>query len=132
MVLLIDDDKDDCEIFRDAANEISECKCHFVHSPADALSILNKAQKLPICIFLDINMPVMDGFAVLRQIRSNPKFSNIPVVMYSTTPNPNEAKKALAWGADRFIRKTSDYHRLVDLLKEVKTQLIDNRFDNRP
>lgn len=132
MVLLIDDDRDDCDIFCDAANQVSECKCHCVHSPVDALSVLSKTQKLPLCIFLDINMPVMDGFAVLKQIRSNPKFSNIPVIVYSTTPNPSEAEKALAWGADRFIRKTSDYHKLVSMLKQVKTELIDSRPGNRP
>ena len=119
MVLLIDDDKDDCDIFCDAANEVSECKCHCVHDPVDALAVLAKTQKLPLCIFLDINMPVMDGFTVLKHIRENPKFSGIPVVMYSTTPNPSEAQRSLSLGADRFIRKTSDYKRLVNQLKEI-------------
>lgn len=131
MVLLIDDDKDDCDIFCEAANEVSECKCHCVHSPVDALSVLTKTQKLPLCIFLDINMPGMDGFTLLKHIRSNPKFSNVPVIMYSTTPSPLEAQKSLSMGADRFIRKTADYRRLVSQLKEVKTELIDSRLGNR-
>jgi CheY-like chemotaxis protein len=127
MVMLIDDDKDDCDIFCAAANEVSECKCHCVHNAADALSILDKTQKLPACIFLDINMPVMDGFSVLRRIKANPKLSKIPIVMYSTTPNPSEAEKSVHLGANRFIRKTSDYRGLVRTLKEVKSQLIDSQ-----
>jgi CheY-like chemotaxis protein len=128
MVMLIDDDKDDCDIFCEAAVQVSECKCHCIHNAVDALEILNKAQKLPICIFLDINMPVIDGFSVLRYLKSDPKLAKIPVVMYSTTPNPKEAEKSLSLGADRFIRKTSDYKSLVDSLKEVKSELINRGF----
>jgi CheY-like chemotaxis protein len=126
MIMLIDDDKDDCDIFRDAANQVSECKCHCVHSPVDALTILDRSEKLPICIFLDLNMPVMDGFAVLKHIKNDPRLSNIPIVVYSTTPNPKEAERSIRLGADRFIRKTSDYKKLINSLKEVKSALIDN------
>lgn len=125
MIMLIDDDRDDCDIFCEAANQVSDCKCHCVHSPVDALTILDRSQKLPICIFLDINMPEMDGFSVLRHIRSDPKLSKIPIVMYSTTPNPKEAEMSINLGADRFIRKTSDYKKLVNSLKAVKSELID-------
>jgi CheY-like chemotaxis protein len=127
MIMLIDDDEEDCLIFCDAASRVSDCKCHCVHNSVDALKILNKSQQLPVCIFLDIAMPVMNGFEVLNQIKSDPKLSKIPVVMYSTTPNPEEAKKSLSLGANRFIRKTSDYRKLIKHLQEVKADLIDNR-----
>jgi len=125
--MLIDDDKDDCDIFCDAANQISECKCHCVHSSVEALMILGKAQKLPHCIFLDINMPILDGFGVLKYIKSHPKLSQIPVVMYSTTPNLQEQEKSLNLGAIRFIRKTGDYAKLISSLKAVKSELIDRQ-----
>ena len=131
MVMLIDVDKDDCDIFCDAANQISDCKCHCVNNAMDALSMLNKVSKLPLCIFLDINMPVIDGFEVLKQIKSDPKLSKIPVVMYSTTPNPREAEKSLSLGADRFIRKTADYSKLVSSLRKVKSDLIDGQLPDR-
>ena len=125
--MLIDDDKDDCDIFRDAAANVTDCKCHCLHNSIEALSILNKTQKLPHCIFLDINMPVMNGFDVLQKIKSNTRLSQIPVIMYSTTPNPKEVEKSLTLGADRFIRKTSDFRALVNVLREVKSDLIDSR-----
>lgn len=125
--MLIDDDKDDCDIFCEAATQVSECKCHCVHNAVDALSMLDKTQKLPTCIFLDINMPVMNGFTVLTHIKSNPKLAGIPVIMYSTTQNQKEAEKCLDLGADRFLRKTSDYRKLVNSLREVKSELIDIR-----
>jgi CheY-like chemotaxis protein len=130
MVMLIDDDEEDCAIFSDAATQVSECKCHCVFNSVAALSILDKAKKLPQCIFLDINMPGMDGFAVLKHLKGDPKLSKIPVVMYSTTPNPKEVEKSLSLGAERFIRKTSDYRKLITLLKEVKSDLIDSRTSN--
>lgn len=131
MVLLIDDDKDDCDIFIDAARSVTACTCHCIHSPVDALQVLNKTQKLPDCIFLDINMPVMNGVTVLSQIKSNPKLSGIPVIIYSTTSNPMEANKCLTMGADRFIKKTTDFTKLIKSLKAVKTELIDTRPNNR-
>lgn len=121
--MIIDDDKDDCDIFCDAATHVTDCVCHCVHSPVEALSILHRTQKLPDCIFLDINMPVMDGFEVLTRLKNNPKLSDIPVIMYSTTPNPSEAEKSLKLGARKFIRKTPDYRKLIGYLNEVKSDL---------
>ena len=124
MLMLIDDDQDDCDIFVEAASQVAECKCHCYQNPIDALSTLSKINKLPDCIFLDINMPVMNGFAFLSKIKSDPKLSNIPIVVYSTTSNPQEVEKSLHLGASRFVRKTPDYRRLVNSLKEIKQQLI--------
>ena len=125
--MLIDDDEDDCDLFCDAANEIVDCNCHCVRNSQEALLVLNRTNKLPDCIFLDINMPVLDGFTVLQRLKSNPKLSKIPVVMYSTTPNPQEAERSLQMGAHRFIRKTADYRKLVDCLRQVKSDLFDGR-----
>jgi CheY-like chemotaxis protein len=129
MVMLIDDDKDDCDIFCDAVSSMAECKCHCVSNSVEALSILDRADKLPACIFLDINMPVMDGFGVLKRLKASPRLAKIPIVMYSTTPNPQEAEKSIQLGADRFLRKTSDYGKLILLLKEIKADLVDRRFN---
>jgi CheY-like chemotaxis protein len=125
MVMLIDDDKDDCDIFCEAVSQVTDCKCHCLHNPVDALSVLDRSQRLPDCIFLDINMPFMNGFAVLSKIKNDPKLSNIPIIVYSTTSNQKEVERSLDLGASRFVRKTSDYHRLVSSLKDVKRQLID-------
>lgn len=125
MVMLIDDDRDDCDIFCDAASQVSDCRCHCVHNPAEALTILRRTTTLPDCIFLDINMPGIDGFHVLKHIKSDPKLARIPIVMYSTTPNPQEAERSLLLGADRFMRKTPDYKKLVTSLREIKSELLD-------
>lgn len=127
--MLIDDDEDDCDIFCDAASTVAECKCHCVRSPVEALSILSRTETLPACIFLDINMPVLDGFGVLKRLKDTPRLAKIPIVMYSTTPNPQEAEKSIRLGADRFVRKTADYAKLVLLLKEIKSDLLDRKFN---
>lgn len=125
--MLIDDDKDDCEIFCDAAHEVSNCKCHCVNDSVEALSILERTRTFPHCIFLDINIPVMDGVTVLKKIKANPKLSEIPIIMYSTTSNPLEMQECLQLGADKFVRKTSNYLQLVASLKAIKSEILNGK-----
>ncbi len=124
MVMLIDDDKDDCDIFCDAAQQVVDCKCHCVHTCNEALSILSRAEVRPACIFLDINIPVMDGVTLLRKLKSDPLLSEIPVIMYSTTNNPVEIDSCLRIGARRFITKNISYQKLVQTLKDIKDEIL--------
>lgn len=79
----------------------------------------------PDIVFLDIKMPGMDGFAVLRQIRSNPKTKRLPVIMLSNSDLPSDLQAAYALGADAFHRKPVSYRALVDLLRSVLTPWLD-------
>lgn len=120
MVMLIDDDRDDCDIFVDAVHDVTPCKCHCFTDPVKALALLNRCRHYPTCIFLDINIPVINGIAILRTLKADQRLAQIPVIMYSTTSNENEIKSCLTIGADRFIRKTASYAHLVHSLSEVK------------
>lgn len=62
-------------------------------------------QNLPDFVILDGSMPVMDGFETLAQIRKNPKFINLPVMMFSALSGESEQIKGLSLGADDYITK---------------------------
>src|SRR5690606_37090087 len=84
-ILNVDDDEEDIEIFCDAIREIDNTIICLVASSADeAMQILHSDIELPSFIFLDINMPKVDGNACLREIKRDPKLREIPVIMYST------------------------------------------------
>jgi CheY-like chemotaxis protein len=119
-ILYIDDDSDDLEIFQEAIKDISD-SINFipVTSAISALKLLRRQKELPSLIFVDINMPVMNGKEFLRNLKGSAKFRNIPVIMYSTSGLQKEKDECRLLGARDFISKTGTYPELVNKLKSV-------------
>lgn len=116
IILAVDDDLEDCEFFCDAIKEIdSSIVVMKARNGSDALHLLGNHLLLPDFIFLDINMPMMDGRECLLEIKKNPKLQRIPVVMYSTTNNKNEIQEYKNMGAN-FLVKPSHFFKLVKSL----------------
>ena len=59
----------------------------------------------PAAIVLDINMPRLDGFGVLRHLKKTPSVANIPVMMLTARNAPNDIREALAHGANDYLAK---------------------------
>ena len=118
-ILNVDDDVEDIEIFCEAVREIDpSIVCMVAKSAAEALDILNSDIELPQYIFLDINMPKVDGNACLKEIKRDPRLNKIPVIMYSTYSRTSdlETYKSLDAG---FLAKKNSYYELVNELKKV-------------
>jgi CheY-like chemotaxis protein len=118
MVLLnIDDDADDLDFFFRAVKTVNPfAKCLLARNAKEALHLL-KDKLMPDYIFLDIRMPLMDGKAVLTELRKNKKLRSVPVIMYSTTINPKEVDEYAELGANQFLNKFSDFQGLCDALR---------------
>jgi CheY-like chemotaxis protein len=86
IVMLIDNDKEDQEIFSDAIREVDSSVRFLSESNSDeALFNMGGSNKpRPDLIFLDMNMPRVNGKQLLADIKSDPTMSGIPVVMCST------------------------------------------------
>ena len=70
-------------------------------------------------LFLDLNMPLMNGFEFLVILKSDPRFSPIPVIIFSTSDNPEDLYRAKELGAIQFITKTADIQLLKKDLSDI-------------
>ncbi len=107
-VLFVDDDVDDAELLRESLLEI-EPTIQFKHLQDgwDAIIYLQKLKKnqLPQVIILDLNMRIINGFEFLRLVKNEPRFSHMPVVMYSTSYREKDRNTSHQLGANAFITK---------------------------
>jgi len=78
---------------------------------------------LPDLIFLDLKMPEMDGFQVLRWIRSHPATRMTPLAVYSASIIPEDIAKGYSDGANYFITKPSDLTVLIDIFRAADKSL---------
>ena len=79
-------------------------KVELVNDGLEALTIL-ESNSLPELIITDVELPGMDGFRLLEELKSRPVYSEIPVVVYSSKSKPGEEQKALELGASEYLIK---------------------------
>lgn len=121
-ILLVDDDEDDQDIFKEAVSIVrSDVTCSFANDGEQGLALLETVAAPPDYIFLDVNMPRMDGKQFLQAIKADPRFQNIPVVVYSTSNHKSELGEYFRLGASNFITKPSEFNLLITYLKSVLT-----------
>src|SRR5664279_2073600 len=114
-VLLIDDDKDDQLFLREALNELfPNMHCIAVNNGKAALDYIEKNPPPPRYIFLDLNMPYINGFEFLEEFKKDNPNNKSTIYIYSTSSNPKDRERAINLGADEYITKFSDF----DLLKD--------------
>jgi CheY-like chemotaxis protein len=116
-VLFVDDDVEDREFFVDALSYVNpKLLCVLARDCEQALTILNTSGQYPQYIFLDIHMPAMDGRSCLRRIKSDERFRDIKVVMYSTTSDQQLMEDYKKLGATYFLVKPTTFKGLCDSL----------------
>jgi response regulator RpfG family c-di-GMP phosphodiesterase len=116
-ILLIDDD----EIHLMTAELFlkNEYEIHKTKSGREALECLNNNEFIPDLILLDILMPNMDGWEVLKKIKTIDKLKNIPIVFLTSVMEENEKKRAYKIGIADYIVKPFNMVELKNSVKEV-------------
>lgn len=120
-IYLADDDDDDRTMFSEALYEVdSSVVLTQAEDGKQLLEILNdNPVPLPEIIVLDINMPKVDGFQCLEQIKQDEILKKLPIVMLSTSSDPDTIDKALELGATAYAVKPSSFDGLKTLIKNV-------------
>ena len=121
-ILLVDDDEDDQVIFLDALSEITgDVECITASNGADAITNLKTLIPAPSIIFLDLNMPFMNGFECLEQIKKDERYKKIPVIIFTTSNSRADEIRTKEMGAELFFTKTPDFKLLKSKLREILT-----------
>jgi len=128
-ILLVDDDLDDQKFFIDALQEISPyLNCSVANNGIEALEHLALKPPSPSVIFLDLNMPLMNGLECLKNLKSNKLYNEIPVVILTTSNNSVYKLETARLGAESYLTKANSFETLKINLKEV----LEKRFGNIP
>lgn len=116
---MVDDDQDDQEFFKLALGTIrEEIAFTTAGNGQEAFDLLRTRACMPDIIFLDMNMPLMNGFAFLQKIKATPHLEHIPVIMFSTSDEKREIAQAKSLGAVDFVTKPTRFNELCRLLQE--------------
>jgi len=120
LILLADDDADDCMFFENAIEELSiPAKIVTVHDGEAAMEWLANTKVFPDVIFLDINMPCKNGAECLEEIKAIEHLQNIPIVVISTSLENEIILSLHKNGALFYIRKPSLFAHLKTLILHV-------------
>ncbi len=101
-ILLIDDEEDFHNIVRQV---LAPLDYEFLSAFDGPSGLLALKKERPALVLLDVNMPFKDGYAVCRDIRSNPEFADIPVLMLTIRSSDEEIVRGLDCGADGYLAK---------------------------
>jgi CheY-like chemotaxis protein len=118
-ILLVEDDADDQLYFQDAIHEIGQSlHCRVASNGREALTQMEVLPP-PDLIFMDLNMPVMNGYECLAAIKKEDRFKHIPVIIFTTSKNINDIEKTQQLGANLYMTKPSDFSLLCAKLLKV-------------
>ncbi len=112
-LLLAEDNLPDALLVREAIRmEGLPVEVHIASDGERAVDFLARAEKdpdlpLPHVLLLDLNLPKIDGFEVLRRVRANEKWRHIPVIVVTSSDSPEDRNTAAQLGASYFRKPTS-------------------------
>jgi CheY-like chemotaxis protein len=117
VILVVDDNQQNLELLQVYLEDV-DCRSIPASDGPEALDIISKNP--PDLILLDVMMPKMSGFEVCRRVKSDPKTSDIPVIMVTALNEFGDIERAIDSGTDDFLSKPVNK---LELLTRIKTLL---------
>ena len=114
-VLIVDDEPFNVD-YLEQQLEDSNYQLISASNGSEALDKIEREQ--PDLVLLDLMMPVLDGFAVLAQIKADPVLRDIPVIMISAANDSRSVVKGIKEGAEDYLTKPVDENLLIQKLRE--------------
>jgi CheY-like chemotaxis protein len=120
-VLIVDDDEDDRDLFCDALNLVDPTiTCFIARDGEEALAGLrNHKFAKPDIIFLDLNMPRLNGIQCLGALKKEQVLQDIPVIIFTTSKLKEDRDKTQRGGASDFITKPTTQKELCSIINRI-------------
>jgi CheY-like chemotaxis protein len=130
-ILLVDDDRSERNLFKEALFEVNPDISYLcAEDGRKALALLaSLSDNLPDVIFMDINMPDMNGWTCLIKIKDDERLKDIPVIIYSTSSHQRDVDIAIEYGALCFCVKPENFKTLTYIVKVISENLGENLLD---
>ncbi len=127
-ILYADDDEDDHIFFREAFHALNANGYEIVsvYNGAELLNYLggkghfsDPGHHKADLLILDLNMPIIDGFGILKEMRSNPNMPKIPVYVLSVSDKDDEMKRCKDLGCAEFYTKPVNFNKLQQVIRDI-------------
>ncbi len=128
LILLVEDNRMDVELTLDAFREARLANAiHVVTSGQEALDYLfgigkfadRQTYPLPSLVLLDLKMPGIDGFEVLRRLKSEPGLKRLPVIILTSSKEEGDLALGYDLGANSYLVKPVSFEGFLDVVKQV-------------
>jgi|SRR5688572_5744917 len=120
-VLIVDDDEDDRDLFCIAVHELEpKVNCILARNGEEALQGL-RLEKFPKpdLIFLDLNMPRLNGIQLLRELKKDNQLKVIPIVIYTASQQQQDLDETKELGAAHLFAKPNSFKELCQIIADV-------------
>lgn len=123
-ILIVDDDYEDIELFKEVLGEIdSGIECITASDGIEALEVLGGLKTYPDYIFLDMNMPRLNGKQCLAKLKENQSLNHICVIIYTTSKLDSDMKETKALGASYFLTKPTRFEDIKAVVSHILTDI---------
>jgi CheY-like chemotaxis protein len=121
-ILIVDDDAEDVDTFKEAFREAGFWKK--IVSFKNGIELLEyllamTSIEYPSLILLDLNMPLVDGWKVLREIKRYKYLNGIPIVIFTVSTSEKDRKTCYELGANLFFTKPNLFSKIVEMAKAL-------------
>ena len=124
-VLLVEDNEGDIRLIKEAFKDSKIVnKFSVVGDGQQALDYLNKRGEFesadrPDLILLDLNLPKINGFDVLNEVKSNPEFQKIPVIIFSSSTSDSDVMRSYDLKANSYVSKPADLEEFLNVVRTI-------------
>jgi DNA-binding NtrC family response regulator len=134
VIYLVDDDEDDRLLFEESLREIDiPVTVQTFDNAYSFLKLMESTEKVvPHIVFLDLNMPLMNGEECLHKIRENVSWEGIKIIIYSTSMDIMKVEELKKAGANHYLKKPGSYDQLKRSLRDTIQRWTTTSVSNPP